>query len=500
MEPSGSEIGGKLPWLPAARWFPAKGSDGRIVLHDVARIPEGGPPRSTTERPTWVGIVELVGHDAFGESPRLFLPMTAADGGFEDAARSDAFVRWLLHVVLAEESLSSEGGIFRGHAVGRETPPAASLPLAIADVGGDASNTSLAVSWNAGRAVMVKIVRRCRAGIHPELEVGRFLAGAAVQADVPRLVGWLDHVPRVSDAADSGGSATVAILHEWVDARGSAWDAMLASATADWPRCLSLVRSLGETTARLHAALASRTDDPAFAAEPWTAEAWAAAVRAMADHADRVFDRVGRLLPTLPAHLATGHTDLASMWSRIAAEFAEEATRPPSSPRIRVHGDYHLGQVLVGRDIDRCIVVDFEGEPGRTLAERRQKTSAAKDVAGMCRSFDYLLRVLAKDGRRPYDVGDLESLESQFLSAYEGCSRRLAGERPGATWWSQDRREATRLLELFKIDKAVYELAYEADHRPDWIDVPLAAVAARASGPVPPEACVDRHPRRHSGA
>lgn len=499
MEASGSEIGGKLPWLVAARWFPAKGSDGRIVLHDVAQIPEGGSPRSETERPTWVGIVELVRHDASGESPRLFLPLSAADGGFEDAGRSDGFVRWLLQAVLAEESLSSGGGIFQGHVVSRETPHSPTSPLSIADVGGDASNTSLAVSWSAGRAVMVKIVRRCRAGIHPEVEVGRFLSGAAVRADVPRLVGWLDYVPRVSDAVECGGPATVAILHEWVDARGSAWDAMMASAAADWPRCLAIVTSLGETTARLHAALASRNDDPAFAAEPWTAEAWAAAVRAMADHADRVFDRVGRLLATAPT-LVPGPTDLASMRSRIAAEFAEQAARPPSSPRIRVHGDYHLGQVLVGRDNERCIVVDFEGEPGRTLLERRQKTSAAKDVAGMCRSFDYLLRVLAKEGRRPYDVGDLESLESRFLSTYETVSQRLAADRPGATWWSQDRREADRLLELFKIDKALYELAYEADHRPDWIDVPLAAVAARASGPVPPEACVDPRPCRHSGA
>lgn len=500
MEPTGSEIGGKLPWLPTARWFPTKGSDGRIVLHDVARIPEGGLPRIATERPAWVGIVELVRHDVPGESPRLFLPMSAVDGGFEDAARSDAFVRWLLHAVFAEESLSSEGGIFQGHAVGRETPPSPTMPLSIADVGGDASNTSLAVSWNDGRAVMVKIVRRCRTGVHPEVEVGRFLTGTAVRADVPRLVGWVDHVSRVGDAAECAGPATVAIVHEWVDARGSAWDAMRGLSTADWPRCLSLVTSLGEATARLHAALASRSDDPAFSAEPWTAEAWAAAMRAMADHADRVFDRVGRLFPTLPTHLATGPTDLASMRSRITSEFVEEATRPPSSPRIRVHGDYHLGQVLVGSDNERCTVVDFEGEPGRTLEERRQKTSAAKDVAGMCRSFDYLLRVLAKEGRRPYDVGDLESLETRFLSAYETVSRRLAAERLGATWWPEDPHEADRLVELFKLDKALYELAYEADHRPDWIDVPLAAVAARASGPVPPAACVDPRPRRHSGA
>jgi maltose alpha-D-glucosyltransferase/alpha-amylase len=475
MEEHGREIGPKVPWLPAARWFAMKGGDGSIVLHDAARLPLALKP---TPHAMWLGLVDLV--DAGGQAApaaRYFVPLVEADGTLVDASRNDAFVGWILRVVLDEASLPAGLGSFRGHSPVRGNPPTSDARLSIADVGGDASNTSIAVSYGGGPAVIVKLVRRCRSGTHPEVEVGHFLAKSPVRADVPKLLGWIDYVP--NERAGDAGPATVVIVHERVDARGSAWDVMLATAEEDWPRCLELAASLGETTARLHAALASRNDDPAFAPEPWTADDWQAATRRMTDHASHVLDRVEQLRGAASVRLAGR---VASMRSRIMASFSEQATEPPSSHRIRVHGDYHLGQVLVGRGDDRCVVIDFEGEPARSLAERREKTSAAKDVAGMCRSFDYLLRVLAKDGRRPYTVGDLASLESTFLSAYETTSHSLAAERPEARWWPEDRRETDRLLAVYKLDKALYEVAYEADHRPDWTDVPLAAVAARDFG------------------
>ena len=476
MELRGSEIGLKVPWLPTARWFTMKGSDGTILLHDAAPIPsieKAGMP------PAWIGFVDcVVAGEKTGEPVRYFVPRMHADGDLVDASRTEAFLGWLMNSTLTEASLTTEVGSFRGHSLGLTKPPTSDGLLSIGEVGADASNTSLAVSYGGGTAVIVKLVRRCRAGVHPEVEVGRFLAESSVRADVPRLVGWIDYVP--NERSGDAEAATVAIVHEQVDARGSAWDVMLATAEIDWPRCLGIAASLGETTARLHAALASRDDDPAFAPEPWTAAAWGSAVRRMSDHADQVLNRVERLRGTPPPRLEADLAAVASMRSRIIAAFVEQAAVPPSSRRIRVHGDYHLGQVLMNRGDDGCVVIDFEGEPARSLAERREKTSAAKDVAGMCRSFDYLLRVLAKDGRRPYDARDLASLESTFLSTYETASRTLAAGRPEASWWPEDRREADRLLSLYKLDKAVYELAYEADHRPDWIDVPLAAVATRA--------------------
>jgi trehalose synthase-fused probable maltokinase len=135
---------------------------------------------------------------------------------------------------------------------------------------------------------------------------------------------------------------------------------------------------------------------------------------------------------------------------------------------IRVHGDYHLGQLLVAEQ-GSVLVIDFEGEPGRPLAERRGKTAAAKDVAGMCRSFDYLLRHVTKLTGRPYAAADLERMEACYLDAY----REVAAGQP---WWPADRENADALLAVFKLDKAIYELAYELNNRPDWIDVPLAAI------------------------
>jgi len=131
----------------------------------------------------------------------------------------------------------------------------------------------------------------------------------------------------------------------------------------------------------------------------------------------------------------------------------------------------HDNQPLVQRAGPRVLVIDFEGEPGRSLEERREKTSAAKDVAGMCRSFDYLLRHVARSTGRPYVAAELARLEDHYLGSY----RAVAAGQP---WWPADPDAAAALLAIFRLDKAIYELAYELGNRPDWIEVPLAAVEA----------------------
>ena len=153
----------------------------------------------------------------------------------------------------------------------------------------------------------------------------------------------------------------------------------------------------------------------------------------------------------------------------IIARLEAIADLETSALAIRVHGDYHLGQVLVAGDDEEVFVIDFEGEPGRTLEERRAKTSVFKDVAGMCRSFDYLLRHVARTTGAAYRADDLRQLEECYLDAY----RSIAAGQP---WWPADPHTADRLLSIYKLDKAVYELAYELQNRPDWVEVPLAAI------------------------
>lgn len=481
------EIGGLLPWVPSARWYPAKGAEGGVSVWDAVELPAAPGGMDAGNPAIWLAIVET-GGDAAG---RFVMPLEGClgvegigvAGPLADAAASPVFAAWLLGMVLHGKTVEGASGSFQGRVVAPATvrarptpPPGDPARVRVVTIGGDASNTSLAVAWGDTR-VVVKLLRQCREGLHPEVEVGEFLASSPVAADVPRLLGWLEYVPR--DRGPGSGSAVLATVHEQVDAAGSAWDAMLGLAPSDWPRCRRLAVSLGETTAHLHAALACRRDVPAFASEPWTAEAWAIATRRMEEHAAGVVSKLqARRAALSPEDRATTDRLLARR-TEIFGRFAEAVPPPAGTARIRVHGDYHLGQVLVSREGERCTVIDFEGEPARSLDERREKTSAAKDVAGMCRSFDYLARVLAKQGLRAYRAEDVRDLEAAFVSAYEVTSRRLSSQGAGGLrWWPEDRSEADRLLAIFMLDKAVYELAYEADNRPDWIDVPLGAVAS----------------------
>jgi maltose alpha-D-glucosyltransferase/alpha-amylase len=223
-------------------------------------------------------------------------------------------------------------------------------------------------------------------------------------------------------------------------------------------------------TAEMHQALGRRTDLPAFApTRPTAADAQAEANR-MAEQATAVFGRATSHLDTLPTAVAADLCAVLSRQDAIVASLRRCAALESDAMLIRVHGDYHLGQVLIREPGPEQLVIDFEGEPGRSLEDRRRKTSVCKDVAGMCRSFDYLLRHAARSGSTPYREADLTLLEATFLDAYRAVAR-------GHAWWPADAATADRLLEVYKLDKAVYELAYELAHRPDWVEVPIAALA-----------------------
>jgi len=189
----------------------------------------------------------------------------------------------------------------------------------------------------------------------------------------------------------------------------------------------------------------------------------------MAEHATAVFARATSRLETQPTSVAADLRVVLGRRDEIVASLQRWAAIESDAMLIRVHGDYHLGQVLIREPGPEPLVIDFEGEPGRSLEERRRRTSVCKDIAGMCRSFDYLLRHAARSGSTPYRAADLELLEATFLDAYRAVAR-------GHAWWPADATKADALLAVYKLDKAVYELAYELAHRPDWVEVPLAAL------------------------
>ena len=462
--------------LPSMRWFADKGA-GIVGVNFYDRV---SLPRDTAAEIA-IADVKLAGHDPSSQSPRYVVMIDAAG---DDATATPAVARWLLDLVLSGRSLSGRSGRFIGHATGHFAHAASVAPtgpVTVSPIGGDASNTSLVVR-SGSTGWIIKLFRRCRAGIQPEVEVGEFFAASSPWQDTPRLYGWLEYVPAGDQLAAT--STAIATVHEFVPGYTTGWDRLVGLLTAGnglagraGEEVFGIVAALGRATGRMHRAFSMRPDIPAFAPESATPVGRQAAALRMSEHAQGVFalieSRLSQVEPTMASRLAA----VLDARSKLASRFDRLPSIALDCDNIRVHGDYHLGQVLVAEHESKLLVaeqgsvlvIDFEGEPGRTLAERREKTAAAKDVAGMCRSFDYLLRHVAKSSAKPYAAADLARLEACYLGAY----REVALGQP---WWPADPTTADVLLAVFKLDKAIYELAYELNNRPDWIDVPLAAI------------------------
>jgi maltose alpha-D-glucosyltransferase/alpha-amylase len=236
-------------------------------------------------------------------------------------------------------------------------------------------------------------------------------------------------------------------------------------------------RNLGRRTAQLHLALASPTDDPAFAPEPFDSGDLQRLSEDLKLHAESAFDTLRESLPRLPDEVMEKASLVVSLRRKLLAHLKELAALDLSCNKIRIHGDYHLGQVLRLENDFR--ILDFEGEPARPLAERRNKQSALKDVAGMLRSFGYAAHaaLFSYVARRPDTAERLErwavswelSASVTFLSAY----RATAAD---ASFLPSNADSFRRLLEVFLLDKALYELRYEINNRPAWVMIPLRGI------------------------
>lgn len=442
-------------WLPEARWFSGKdGAAASVSIHAAAPIPG---------TPVTLALVDVV---ADNERSRYAVPLV----GNADAALSPEFAGWLVEAVMNGAILAADGGAFRGHSLPTrgDERPFIRCSADVAPLGGDASNTSLLVT-SGQRQFAVKLLRRCREGIQPEVEVGEFLSRDARWPGTPRLRGWLDFTP------STGEPITLATVHDFASGCTSAWEhlgALVAPGGLTGPArddILELVAALGRLTADMHRALASRSDVPAFAPVPPTTAEMQAEARRMTEHAEIVFDRAVARADALPVEVAANLQAVGARRHEIVAGLGRIAAIAPAPALIRVHGDYHLGQVLIRTPGPEALVIDFEGEPGRSLADRRRKTTVFKDIAGMCRSLDYLLWHAARRGGEPYHAENLRLLEATFLDAYRAVAS-------GQAWWPVDAAVAEALLAVYKLDKAVYELAYELANRPDWVEVPLAAL------------------------
>jgi trehalose synthase-fused probable maltokinase len=350
-----------------------------------------------------------------------------------------------------------------------------------------------------GNAFVLKFFRRLEAGINPDFEVGRFLSERAAFPNIPPVAGGFEY------RGGSGELATMAILQGFVANQGDAWkhtltavsdyyDRVAAGSVAVASKPESLLAGyrpeaalLGRRTAEMHSALASDHSDPSFAPEAFSAAHQRGLSESMISLTHETFGMLRQRAPDLPEHARTvAGTALASE-KTLTERFRSLADRKLAGSRIRIHGDLHLGQVLFTGD--DFIFIDFEGEPARNLAERREKHSPLRDVAGMVRSFHYaayaaLFHRFSGANAKPEESLSLAPFANAWYRAASGEYLRAYFETAAsADFLPFDPDERAFLLNFWLLGKAVYELKYELNHRLDWVAIPLEGIATLIGGP-----------------
>ncbi|MFC0266654.1 maltose alpha-D-glucosyltransferase [Kushneria aurantia] len=509
-------------YLPRQRWFAAKGSlIDRVSLLWAVRFDRRGTADSAADVPMLLGEVAVHYADATPcecyalplglvdevDSPLLSqqLAMARVRLGREVDLLTDAFAlpEFARAIVAAlregvsrslADNLVETSGETSAPGTLEFTPTSQLAALALADdaevrhLHAEQSNSSLII----GDQVMIKLLRRVEGGIHPEAEVGRYLTERGFTHMAPLL-------GEVTRRDNDGVAHVLMVVQGYIDNQGDAWswtlnnleraihDASEANHTGVEEQLTALAdlsrfaAALGLRLGQMHALLAQHDDDPDFAPE-------VADAARCADWAQRVKEQVQRALAIAEHHL-TGFGEeeqqlihwLLSRRERLMAAVDELAAQSVGSLCTRTHGDLHLGQVLVSHD--DAWIIDFEGEPARPLAERREKTTPLRDVAGVVRSFDYA-SAMALDRAWQADVAqDREKISRGVIEGYRQrvtqaflLAYREAAQQIGHQW--QFDNGASAALSLFTLEKAVYEIAYEAANRPAWLGVPLRGLAA----------------------
>jgi trehalose synthase-fused probable maltokinase len=387
---------------------------------------------------------------------------TLARAGAEaivDAHHDPRFGRRVLAAIASGLSADGRHGRFAFRPTAGWAFPLDPDALAVRRLTGEQSNTSVVVG-----DLVLKSLRRPQPGLNPDLEITRFLTTRTAFRHAPRLAGWLEY-------AGVGEPATLAVLQEFVPNAGDGWTHVVSTLTGRGaaverrPDPLhDEVRRLGVITGGLHTALASDDRDVDFRPEP-----------VGRDDVGRWADEIALELAAsaLGARLAG---DTGRVTDTVTRTLAMLDPLAGATAKIRVHGDYHLGQVL--KTPDGFVIIDFEGEPARPLAERRQKQSALRDVAGMLRSLDYAAHAVAfrrPEGERAAALAALTAWEAQAREAFLAGYLRAVTESPVPL--APSTAEALRAAcAPFELQKAAYELRYELDNRPDWVAIPEAGI------------------------
>ena len=423
------------------------------------------------------------------------------DGVFSDTVRTGLF-----HALIGKKRPKTVSGTVDAHKSRGLQRRVQEMPAQPASrvLSAEQSNTSILYE----DSLFLKLFRKLESGINPDVELTRYLTEQQNLSTVPAYRGSLTYAGSDDDRAAAG------LLIDFVPNQGDAWEYTRDSierffatilVETDSPDSLGkipqsllevdpqkipdrflervdgffleMIELLGQRTGELHQALATQTTDPAFAPEPFSRLYQRSLYQSLRSLTRRVTATMKKARSQVPAEIASAVETFLTREPEILERFQQITARKIDAKKIRIHGDYHLGQVLfTGRDF---VIIDLEGEPARTLSERRLKFSAFRDVAGMLRSFHYAIssRYLETIAIRPEDEERLAAWVRPWYTLVGGTFLHGYLETvAGASFVPNDTEAIATALEVFLLEKAVYEVGYEIDNRPDWLRIPLDGI------------------------
>ena len=502
-------IEGKIlpEYIRNCRWFGAKA---RTLRH--MRVREQSPisaepdaaefwfvevsyldgPNETYALPVKIAVGDAA-HSISQSAPHAVI---ARFDGAEEAILFDAvwdaeFREKLFRLMLDRQRASGKNGELIGSVSAAFAQNAEHVPGSNV-ISGEQSNSSMLFE----NKFFLKLYRKLEDGVNPDVEVVRFLTERTNFPNVPSFGGAIEYRRGKSEPT------VVCLLQSAVTSERDAWTLTLDSVGRYYERVLGRkadlqkqnaptgalldeliggiypekAKLLGQRTAELHRALASTNDDRAFAPEPFNAMAQRSVYQNMRALLRRNFALLQKKLHEVLETFGEEAKEVLAQEEEILAREKRLLDRKANAAKIRIHGDYHLGQVLsTGKDF---VILDFEGEPARPLSERKLKRSPLRDVAGMMRSFQYAAySALWQPAMRSEDVPFLErwadlwyrQMSSVFLQSYLQTTA-------GAIFVPQNSDDLQIMLEAYLLDKAIYEIGYELNHRPDWVVIPIRGI------------------------
>ncbi|MCD5994445.1 maltose alpha-D-glucosyltransferase [Pseudomonas sp. CDFA 602] len=484
-------------YLPKRRWF--AGKDKPIEHVNIAYAVRFGDPAN----PVLLNEIEVT---AGGQTERYQLPfgLLAEDeihsalpqqlalarvrrgrqvGLITDAFTLETFIRSVIQGMQSQDVIPCGDGELRFEQTAQLSPLGLNNESEVRYLSAEQSNSSVVV----GSGLVLKMIRKVSAGTHPELEMGAYLTNAGY-GNISPLLG---SVVRVND---DGQPHLLMIAQGYLNNQGDAWEWTqnnLERAVRDelargvseqeqhYNALLELAdfsRQLGARLGEMHHILAEATENQDFAVEVTSSDDAAASAKSIIGQLEKALLLLDQRKADLGADDQKLITELANNRQRIQQHVETLARRSVGGLRIRVHGDLHLGQVLVVKG--DAYLIDFEGEPARPLDERRAKHSPFKDVGGVLRSFDYAAAMAVRSAqsvdtsqeaaaaRKRVADTYLAQARDAFIEGYRSTSGDIAH-----AWKETNGEDAA--LELFTLEKTAYEVIYEAENRPSWLAVPL---------------------------